>query len=113
MLLVAWLGDMVRPTRDIDLLGFGDLSDASLASLFADVAAIEVAADGVTFDPASISVSPIREEDAYGGKRVTLTGRLGIVRLHVQVDIGIGDAVQPADCRRFGHRRCVPDCAPR
>jgi hypothetical protein len=95
MLLVAWLGDMVRPTRDIDLLGFGDLSDASLSSLFAEVAAIEVAEDGVTFDSTSISVAPIREEDAYGGKRVTLTGRLGTVRLHVQVDIGIGDAVHP------------------
>jgi hypothetical protein len=34
-------------------------------------------------------------EDDYGGQRVTLQGKLGNARLHVQVDVGIGDAVTP------------------
>jgi hypothetical protein len=74
MLLVAWLGEMIRPTRDVDLLGFGDLSDAAVAATFADVTTVDVEPDGVTFDPSSITVAPIRVEDAYGGKRVTLDG---------------------------------------
>jgi hypothetical protein len=51
--------------------------------------------DGLTFDPSSIRVTPIRPEDEYGGQRVTLLGRLGPARLRVQVDVGIGDAVVP------------------
>jgi len=34
-------------------------------------------------------------EDAYGGQRATLEARLGNARLHVQVDVGVGDAVSP------------------
>jgi hypothetical protein len=95
MLLVAWLGEMIRPTRDVDLLGFGDLSDAAVASTFAEVTTMDVEPDGVTFDPSSVAVAAIRVEDAYGGKRVTLAGLLGPARLKVQIDVGIGDAVYP------------------
>jgi hypothetical protein len=72
MLLVAWLGEMIRPTRDVDLLGFGDLSDDAVAATFREVATLDVQPDGATFDAASITVAPIRVEDAYGGKRVTI-----------------------------------------
>ena len=95
MLLVAWLGDMIRPTRDIDLLGFGDISDSTLVEIFSEIATTEVEPDGVVFDPATVTASLIREEDAYGGRRVMLNGQLGLARLRVQVDIGIGDAVYP------------------
>lgn len=84
MLLVAWLGDMIRPTRDVDLLGLGDLTDAALTAAFSEIAALDVEPDGVSFDPSSIVVVPIREEDAYGGRRVTLRGHLGPARLKVQ-----------------------------
>lgn len=95
MLLVAWLGDMIRPTRDVDLLGFGDLTEESLVRTFAEVATVEVEPDGVAFDPGSITVSQIRDQDAYGGLRLVLLGALGTARLRVQVDVGIGDAVTP------------------
>ncbi len=95
MLLVAWIGDMIRPTRDVDLLAFGEITEDALTSIFSEVAILEVEPDGVTFDPASIVVAPIREEDVYGGKRVTLKGHLGPARLSVQIDVGIGDAVYP------------------
>lgn len=95
MLLVAWLGDMIRPTRDVDLLGFGDLTDDALAAIFSEIAALDVEPDGVSFDVSSIVVVPIRREDAYGGRRVTLKGHLGPARLSVQIDVGIGDAVYP------------------
>jgi predicted nucleotidyltransferase component of viral defense system len=36
-LMLLWLGETVRSTRDADLLGFGDLSDASLQSIFTDL----------------------------------------------------------------------------
>lgn len=96
LLLLVWLGETLRPTRDADLLGFGELSDDALLKIFRDICTIEVEPDAATFLPDSVRVEPIREEDAYGGRRVTLQGRVGAARLTVQVDIGIGDAVTPA-----------------
>lgn len=49
MLLLVWLGEMIRPTRDIDLLGSGDLSEDAIAAMFANVATLEVEPDGVAF----------------------------------------------------------------
>lgn len=95
LLLLVWLGEMLRPTRDADLLGFGDLSDEALARIFREVCAVEVEPDAMAYLGDSIRIAAIRPEDAYGGKRVTLQSRLGPARLRVQVDVGIGDAVTP------------------
>ena len=95
LLMLGWLGETLRPTRDADLLGYGELSDDKLATIFRDVCNIEVEPDAVTFDADSVAVAPIRENDSYGGRRVTVNGLLGAARLKVQVDIGIGDVVTP------------------
>jgi predicted nucleotidyltransferase component of viral defense system len=95
LLMIVWLGDTIRPTRDADLLGFGDLSPESLGRMFTDVCNSDVEPDGLRFLASSVRVAPIREEDPYGGLRATIQARLGNARLHVQVDVGIGDAVVP------------------
>ncbi len=95
LLLLVWLGEAIRPTRDVDLLGFGDLSDESMTRVFREVCSVEVEPDAMTYLDDSIRVAAIRPGDAYGGKRVTLRARLGPARLRVQVDVGIGDAVTP------------------
>lgn len=95
LLLLAWLGETLRPTRDADLLGFGDVSDAALAQVVREVCAVPVAPDGLAFASDSVRVAPIRLDDRYGGKRVKLHGVLGKAMLRVQVDVGIGDAVVP------------------
>jgi hypothetical protein len=96
LLLLAWLGETTRPTRDADLLGFGDLSDGALIELFREICNVEVAPDAMTYQSESVAIAPIRPEDAYGGRRVTVQARLGSARLRVQVDVGIGDVVTPA-----------------
>lgn len=96
LLLLVWLGETLRPTRDADLLGFGELPDDTLVTIFREVCGVDVEPDAATFLPDTVRVAPIREEGAYGGRRVTLQARVGDARLTVQVDIGIGDAVTPA-----------------
>lgn len=96
LLLLAWLGETLRPTRDADVLGFGDLSDEALARILAEVCAVPVEPDGMIYDPGTIRIVEIRPEDAYGGRRATLRGQLGPARLRVQVDVEIGDVVDPA-----------------
>jgi hypothetical protein len=95
MLLRVWLGETARPTRDADLLGYGDLSTAQIQRIFREVCNVVVEPDGMSYNPASVNVAPIRVEDAYGGRRVRLRGLLGKARLTVQVDVGMGDAVTP------------------
>jgi predicted nucleotidyltransferase component of viral defense system len=96
LLMLVWLGETVRPTRDADLLGFGEITEQSLGQIVADVCRLEVEPDGLEFLLSSIHVAAIRAEDTYGGLRATLEARLGKARLRVQLDVGVGDAVSPA-----------------
>ena len=96
MLFALWTGEMHRPTRDVDLLGYGENSDARRAAVFRDLCAGESGDDGLAFDAGSVSVEQIREEDDCGGRRVTFAVRLGQARVSLQVDVGFGDAVTPA-----------------
>ncbi|MGE3844574.1 MAG: nucleotidyl transferase AbiEii/AbiGii toxin family protein [Vicinamibacterales bacterium] len=101
-LLLLWLGEPIRPTKDVDLLSFGDTSADALGRVFGVLCAIEAADDGLTFLPDSIQVEPIREEQEYGGMRVKLMAMLGNVRIPLQVDVGAGDAVvPPPEIREF------------
>ena len=53
------------------------------------------AEDGVRIGKESIKAAPIRDDDEYGGVRVTMTVFLGKVRIPVRFDVGIGDAITP------------------
>jgi predicted nucleotidyltransferase component of viral defense system len=95
LLFLVWSRQKYRPTRDIDLLGFGSGSASRLRKVFSDICRVECEPDGLVFDPGSLTVSNIREEREYMGKRVRLTALLGKATIPLQVDIGFGDAVTP------------------
>lgn len=95
MLMLVWLGEQIRPTRDVDLLGFGDLADEPLVAAVMEVCAFPVQDDGLRFDPESIRIAAIRRDDPYGGRRVTVRALMGPAKIAVRIDIGIGDAVVP------------------
>jgi hypothetical protein len=61
MLFAAWTGQPHRPTRDLDLLGIGNSSDAALARAFSEIVRTAVEPDGLEFDDHSISIAEIRE----------------------------------------------------
>jgi hypothetical protein len=94
LLFDLWFDVPHRPTRDADFLGFGAADREALARHLRDVCAV-ASEDGLTFDPASISIEEIRDDARYGGLRVKLAGRLGNARCPVQLDVGYGDAVIP------------------
>lgn len=95
LLLSVWVGDRFRPTRDLDLLGYGDTSPETLADVFRAICAEPVPDDGVAFDSTIVSATLIREETEYGGVRIRTSAAVGNARIPVQVDIGCGDAVTP------------------
>lgn len=94
MLFTLWYDMPHRPTRDVDLLGFGASDLDSITQTFKDIASVAVE-DGIRFDPVSVTAEEIRKEAAYAGARVFIAGELAGARLKTQVDIGFGDAVTP------------------
>lgn len=94
-LFTVWTGHPHRATRDLDLLGFGDATEAHLRDVFAAIATTKADDDGVTFDPATIQTELIRAEEEYGGVRIHLEARVATARIRLQVDIGFGDAITP------------------
>lgn len=94
MLFALWYDTPHRPTRDADLLGFGPDDDASLIATFRDVAAMDLG-DAIVLDPDTVKAEAIREDNTYGGTRITLVGRIGSARCALQIDVGFGDAVTP------------------
>lgn len=95
LLFALWYDTPHRPTRDVDLLGFGPDDADQLLATFRDIASMDLG-DGIAFDANSVKAAPIREDNAYGGTRVKLTARIGSARCALQIDVGFGDAVTPA-----------------
>jgi hypothetical protein len=94
MLFAVWTDEPYRPTRDVDLLGYGDSSREGITALFEAICQADVEPDGLEFDPTSVTVIEIREHEEYDGLRVRLTARLE-GEIAVQVDVGFGDIVTP------------------
>jgi hypothetical protein len=94
LLFALWYETPHRPTKDADLLGFGPDDAANLISTFRDVTSIDLG-DAVVFDPESVRAGAIREDNTYGGTRISLVGRIGSARCALQIDVGFGDAVTP------------------
>jgi len=93
MLFFLWKMRSYRPTRDLDLLGYGESSEETLAERVKEICAIEVEDDGLVFDPTSITVEEIREDQEYQGKRVEMITKLGKAEIKLQIDIGFGDVI--------------------
>lgn len=100
-LFTLWFNQPHRPTRDLDLLGFGAPEIIRLETVFREICHI-AASDGLTFDPASVKGAEIKEGQEYQGVRILFAAFLGAVRINLQVDVGFGDAVTPvAETVRF------------
>jgi hypothetical protein len=94
LLFSLWYDTPHRSTRDADLLGFGPDDEASLIGTFCELAAMDLS-DGIVFDAESVKADAIREDNSYGGTRITLAARIGSARCALQIDVGFGDAVTP------------------
>ena len=95
LLLKTWSIAESRPTMDIDMLGQTSNDDADIVAQIRDILAVDVEADGLTFDPDSILTERITEEKVYSGIRTRFTGSLDSARISMQIDIGFDDVVYP------------------
>ncbi len=94
MLMTTWFDMPFRPTRDLDLLGFGDDDPEAILATFGEIFAVELD-DGVQFDADALTIDHIRDESEYGGLRLKTNAMIAEARVRVTIDIGFGDAVEP------------------
>lgn len=95
MLFSVWSDEIHRPTRDLDLAGKGESSSDQISAVFRDVCLSKDSGDGLTFDPDSIVVTRIAEQQNYPGLRLQMKAELAAAMIPIQVDIGFGDAITP------------------
>lgn len=97
-MFLVWNGGLAfRPTMDADIEFRGEGSVENLQRVFTEVASMSgEEEDGLVIDDKTIKVEHIRDNDEYGGVRVNMIARIGVVRIPVQFDVGIGDAITPA-----------------
>lgn len=93
MLVAAIVGLDNRATMDLDTT----LKNLPLTPEAIRIALEEICAvpsdDGVTFELGTIS--PIREDDIYGGYRVALTAKFETLLTPLSIDVSTGDAITP------------------
>lgn len=95
LVFLLWMDEPHRHTRDLDLLGSGSPAPEQVAELFKEICALSVEPDGLRFDETTVTAKAIREDNLYGGIRVTLLCLLDKARVPIQIDVGFGDAVTP------------------
>ena len=96
MLFRVWSGSLHRPTKDVDLLAFGEPTPTAVAAIIRQILTTAVEDDGIAFIPDSVRAEEIRENEDYGGVRITFTATLDKALIPLQVDIGFGDVITPA-----------------
>jgi len=95
LLFLAYEMSLLRPTKDIDFLGFSTPNELNeIRNAVVAIASIDLD-DGVRFNHKSVIVEQITEGTDYKGVRVKLEVRLTAARKMLQLDIGFGDTVVP------------------
>ncbi|OXU14490.1 nucleotidyl transferase AbiEii/AbiGii toxin family protein [Sedimentisphaera salicampi] len=90
----VWGNNPYRPTRDLDLLGFGNPDVSQLEEVFRNICRVETdVQDGIIYKAESVRGQAIREDNMYDGVRIKLEYRIGRTGEFMQIDIGFGDAV--------------------
>jgi predicted nucleotidyltransferase component of viral defense system len=94
-LLALWRGSPYRATKDLDLAGYTDDDPLELVAIMREICAIASAGDGLAFQASSVRADRIRNRSEYRGSRVKIEALLGTARINLQIDVGLGDAVEP------------------
>ncbi|MGH6986614.1 MAG: nucleotidyl transferase AbiEii/AbiGii toxin family protein [Caulobacteraceae bacterium] len=96
MLFPVWGGSIYRATRDIDFTGYGASEPSEVIAVIRELCATPMLDDGLAFDANSVRAEPIRDDAEYGGLRVKFSARLAGSSVPMQIDIGFGNAIEPA-----------------
>ena len=94
-LLAAMVGLDTRATMDMDATIKGlPVTKETISEMFAEICKIHID-DDINFEFSGIA--DIREDDEYGGYRVSLTGNYSPMAVPLKIDITTGDKITPRE----------------
>ncbi len=101
MLIASMIGIGSRTTMDMDATVRGyPLSDEAIQNAFAEICSIPLNDDVIlTLN----SITPIRDEDEYGGFRLMINANYETINTPLKVDITTGDIITPEAVRYTFH----------
>jgi predicted nucleotidyltransferase component of viral defense system len=101
MLIASMIGIGSRTTMDMDATVRGyPLSDEAIQNAFAKICSIPLNDDVIlTLN----SITPIRDEDEYGGFRLMINAKYETINTPLKVDITTGDIITPEAVRYTFH----------
>lgn len=95
LLLSSMFEDESRTTQDMDTMLKGiEVSEKTLKKVLSDIFKID-AHDGITFE--ILNFRKIREEDLYGGYRVSIKAFIDTLSVNLKLDITTGDPIIPRE----------------
>lgn len=95
LLLSSIIGDDERTTKDMDTtLKSMSLEKENIESIFKEILSIDLE-DDVSFQ--ILDIKDIREEDEYGGFKVNIMATMDNLKIHLAVEITIGDKITPRE----------------
>ena len=95
LLLSSMFEDESRTTQDLDTMLKGiEVSEKTLKKVLSDIFKID-AHDGITFE--ILNFRKIREEDLYGGYRVSIKAFIDTLSVNLKLDITTGDPIIPRE----------------
>lgn len=95
LLLSSMFEDENRTTQDMDTMIKGiEISEEELRKVLTSILEMDVN-DDIKFE--ILSFKPIREEDLYGGYRVSLKVNLDSLNVNLKIDITTGDPIVPSE----------------
>lgn len=94
-LFALWGGAPYRATRDLDLAGFAEDDAKTIVAIVREIVAVRCDEDGLLFQESTVRTERIRPGSVYRGFRVKLKAALGTAKVNLQLDIGLGDAIEP------------------
>ena len=93
--MAAMVGLDTRATMDMDATIKGlPVTKEAISEMFAEICKIHID-DDINFEFSGIA--DIREEDEYGGYRVSLTGNYSPMAVPLKIDITTGDKITPRE----------------
>jgi len=93
MLIASLIGIEHRATMDLDAtLRNLPLTEDAIREAFLTICSVQIE-DGIAFSIHNIT--PIREDDEYGGYRVTFEAEFGKIQAPMSMDVSTGDVITP------------------
>jgi predicted nucleotidyltransferase component of viral defense system len=95
LVMMTWPTRILRTTRDLDFRAHIRSDQEEVSRIIREICTVDIEPDAIRFDVDSVKTEIIIERAKYPGLRVYLIGYIEAVKIHLQIDLGYSDEINP------------------